>query len=39
VAGYVTKYVVKGGPDALTLSPNFDAARMSVAWSTTVRGL
>lgn len=31
VAAYVSKYVVKCGPDALTLSPNFDAAMMSAA--------
>lgn len=29
VAAYVAKYVVKLGSDALTLSPNFDAARMA----------
>lgn len=30
VSAYVSKYVVKCGPDALTISPNFDAARMPV---------
>lgn len=30
VAAYVAKYVVKFGSDALTLSENFDAARMPV---------
>lgn len=29
VVGYVSKYVMKGGLDGLTFSPNWDAARMA----------
>lgn len=39
VAGYVSKYVVKGGPDALTFSPNFDAAMMPDALSSAEKPL